>query len=80
MHEAHSEACYRVEQGHRVRFGVGPQARVPDEALHAPWAARPVDLAAAGLVLGRDYPTPIVQHAQARERTLERYAVVKAAG
>jgi deoxyribodipyrimidine photo-lyase len=28
-------------------------------------------------VLGRDYPEPIVDHAQARQRTLERYAVVK---
>ena len=33
---------------------------------------------AAGLVLGRDYPRPIVDHAEARERTLARYAVVKA--
>jgi deoxyribodipyrimidine photo-lyase len=39
-----------------------------------------VDLAAAGLVLGRDYPLPIVQHDQARQRTLERYAVVKQPG
>jgi deoxyribodipyrimidine photo-lyase len=37
-----------------------------------------VDLAAAGLELGRDYPRPIVDHAAARERTLARYAVVKA--
>jgi deoxyribodipyrimidine photo-lyase len=28
-------------------------------------------------VLGRDYPKPIVDHAEARTRTLERYAVVK---
>ncbi len=34
-------------------------------------------LQAAGLVLGRDYPAPIVDHAQARAETLERYAVVK---
>ena len=36
-----------------------------------------MELEAAGLVLGRDYPTPIVDHAEARTRTLERYAVVK---
>jgi deoxyribodipyrimidine photo-lyase len=29
------------------------------------------------LVLGRDYPRPIVDHAEARALTLERYAVVK---
>ena len=49
----------------------------PDALLHAPWAARPVDLAAAGIELGRDYPLPVVQHEHARMKTLERYAVVK---
>jgi deoxyribodipyrimidine photo-lyase len=37
-----------------------------------------VDLAAANLRLGTDYPQPVVDHAVARQRTLERYAVVKA--
>ncbi|MFM8666441.1 MAG: cryptochrome/photolyase family protein, partial [Betaproteobacteria bacterium] len=50
---------------------------LPDSALHAPWQARPLDLAAAGVVLGRDYPLPIIQHDVARQATLERYAVVK---
>ena len=48
-------------------------------ALHAPWKAAPMELQAAGIVLGQDYPLPIVDHAQAREKTLERYAVVKRA-
>jgi deoxyribodipyrimidine photo-lyase len=48
--------------------------------IHAPWLARPVDLAAAGIVIGRDYPAPIVDHEAARAKTLERYAVVKARG
>lgn len=30
-----------------------------------------------GVVIGKDYPGPIVDHAQAREETLARYAVVK---
>ena len=54
-------------------------AGLPPAALHAPWTARPVDLAAAGVALGRDYPLPIVDHAEARAQTLRRYAVVKAA-
>ena len=53
-------------------------AALPAKLIHAPWLARPVDLAAAGLVLGRDYPLPIVEHDAARRRTLERYSVVKA--
>lgn len=53
---------------------------VPDRAIHAPWLARPADLASApDFLLGRDYPGPIVQHDEARAATLERYAVVKKA-
>jgi deoxyribodipyrimidine photo-lyase len=52
-------------------------ASLPSAALHAPWAAKPLELAAAGVVLGKDYPRPIVMHDEAREKTLARYAVVK---
>ncbi|MBC5785196.1 deoxyribodipyrimidine photo-lyase [Ramlibacter sp. USB13] len=52
-------------------------AGLPAKFVHAPWKAKPADLAAAGLALGRDYPLPIVDHAQARADTLRRYAVVK---
>lgn len=51
--------------------------KLPVAALHAPWTARPVDLQAAGVRLGVDYPLPVVDHAAAREDTLRRYAVVK---
>ncbi|AEG94525.1 cryptochrome/photolyase family protein [Ramlibacter tataouinensis] len=52
-------------------------AGLPEAVLHAPWTASPVELAAAGLALGRDYPAPVVDHEAAREQTLRRYAVVK---
>jgi deoxyribodipyrimidine photo-lyase len=45
--------------------------------LHAPWEAKPLALQAAGITLGKDYPLPVVNHAEAREKTLARYAVVK---
>ena len=64
-------------QGKFIRRYLPQLASLPDAALHAPWAARPVDLSAAGVVLGRDYPRPVVDHAQARAATLARYAVVK---
>lgn len=54
-------------------------AGLPPAALHAPWTARPVDLQSAGVVLGRDYPPPVVDHDTARQDTLRRYAVVKKA-
>ena len=64
-------------KGAFIRRYLPQLARLPDAALHAPWLARPVDLAAAGVTLGRDYPAPIVDHAEARAATLARYAVVK---
>ena len=66
-------------QGRFIRRYLPQLARLPDAALHAPWTARPLDLAEAGVVLGRDYPEPIVQHEAARAKTLERYAVVRSA-
>jgi deoxyribodipyrimidine photo-lyase len=36
-----------------------------------------MEIAASGIVLGRDYPAPVVDHATARAQTLLRYAVVK---
>ncbi|HYD60651.1 MAG TPA: deoxyribodipyrimidine photo-lyase [Noviherbaspirillum sp.] len=47
------------------------------KALHAPWLASPLDLQLAGITLGKDYSLPLVQHDEARRRTLERYAIVK---
>ncbi|MCX8520827.1 MAG: FAD-binding domain-containing protein, partial [Rhodoferax sp.] len=47
------------------------------KAVHAPWLAKADALEKAGLVLGRDYPLPVVDHAEARARTLLRYAVVR---
>ena len=52
-------------------------AALPDKLIHAPWLASPLELAAAGVELGSNTPRPVVDHAQARERTLARYAVVK---
>ena len=64
-------------QGRFIRRYLPQLAALPDAALHAPWLAGPVELQAAGVELGQNYPRPIVDHDRARARTLERYAVVK---
>ncbi|MFM2209718.1 MAG: hypothetical protein RIQ96_1361 [Pseudomonadota bacterium] len=66
-------------QGKFIRRYLPELAALPDAALHAPWLAKPIDLQGAGITLGRDYPLPVVDHAEARERTLARYGVVKKA-
>ena len=51
-------------------------AKLPPKLIHAPWLARTAELQACGVTLGQDYPLPLVDHAQARQQTLARYAVV----
>ncbi len=66
--------------GKFIRRYLPQLAALSDRSIHAPWLAGPAELQAAGVELGRNYPAPIVQHDQARQRTLERYAVVKSPG
>lgn len=65
-------------QGKFIRRYLPQLAELEDASIHAPWRASPVALAAAGVRLGDNYPTPLVDHDQARQTTLARYAVVKA--
>ena len=64
-------------EGRFIRRYVPVLAGLTNRAIHAPWLAGPLELASANVVLGQNYPQPIVDHAQAREKTLLRYAVVK---
>ena len=59
--------------GAYVRRWIPELSALSAPAIHAPWA-HPKALAAAGIALGRDYPEPIVDHAEARRRTLDAYA------
>jgi deoxyribodipyrimidine photo-lyase len=60
--------------GEYVRRWVPELAALPSEHLHAPWMAQAGALEQAEVELGRDYPRPIVDHAQARQAALDAYA------
>jgi len=64
-------------EGKFIRRYVPALAGLNHKDIHAPWLAKPIALQAAGVEIGKNYPEPIVDHAQARSETLARYAVVK---
>jgi deoxyribodipyrimidine photo-lyase len=64
-------------EGRFIRHYLPQLAGLSNRHIHAPWRASPDELSAAGVVLGEHYPLPIVQHEEARQRTLQRYAVVR---
>ena len=64
-------------EGKFIRRYLPALEKLPAKALHCPWMASPIELAAAGVTLGQTYPHPVVKHEEARALTLQRYAVVK---
>jgi deoxyribodipyrimidine photo-lyase len=63
--------------GAYVRLWVPELAGLPDRFIHEP-AAAPGDVcAAAGIRLGREYPSPIVDHAAARTRALAAFRRIR---
>jgi deoxyribodipyrimidine photo-lyase len=72
--------CERFDPtGRYVRRWVPEIARLPDRWLHKPWEADAKTLAEAGVALGRDYPAPIVDHREARQRALAAFGSVRTA-
>lgn len=60
-------------KGGYIREFVPELAALPDKYIHAPWEAPGEVLKQAGLVLGKDYPYPVVDHGVARDKALSVY-------
>jgi deoxyribodipyrimidine photo-lyase len=63
--------------GDYVRRWVPEIGKLPNSMLHSPWKARSIELADAGIRLGRTYPVPIVEHGVARQRALDAFKQIK---
>ncbi len=60
-----------------VRRWIPELARVPNDRIQAPWTMTIDEQIAAGCRIGSDYPTPIVDHAEARRRAIDWFASVR---
>ena len=59
--------------GDYVRRYVPELTGIPKQLIHEPWLADATTQRTAGIVIGEDYPQPLVDHAKARQRALDTY-------
>ena len=67
-------------EGRYIRRWVPELAELDGDSIHAPWEAGPLELSAAGVTLGDNYPGPIVDHGAARDRAIAAYESARAPG
>lgn len=63
--------------GDYVRKWIPELAALDKKNIHKPWQASESDLKQCGVTLGKDYPLPIVDHAEARRQALSALKSIK---
>jgi deoxyribodipyrimidine photo-lyase len=62
-------------QGTYIRRWLPELNKVPDKYIHEPWLMPPEIQDEASCRIGQEYPPPLIDHAEARQRTLAAYKV-----
>ena len=67
------------KDGAYVRRWLPQLAKFPTKYIYEPWLAPIADQKAAGCIIGRDYPKPIVEHTSTSKANMEKMAKAYAA-
>lgn len=65
------------KQGEYVRTWCPELKKLPNKYIHKPWEADKATLKQAGIVLGEQYPEPLVDLKASRQRTLDAFNEIK---
>lgn len=63
-----------------VKKWVPELSKVPPKFIHKPWTMSPLELSSCSVVLGKNYPQPLVDHSVARDLALKAFQKVSGKG